>query len=134
MKALMISIATSLLALGFASTAFAGDEDPGKKLFMEYKCNVCHSVSAADIEAKQPDEAKRGPDLSKLEKTPEADWMKKFLKKEVELEGKKHKKGFTGEDEELDSIVTWLQSMAKKTDSEMTKADSGETEKADAEK
>jgi mono/diheme cytochrome c family protein len=102
-----VAIALTLLvgALAGASAARA-DDPPGQVAFLAQKCDMCHSVSTAGIEAKTKSEAMRGPDLVDLDV--EADWLTKFLKKEVEKDGKTHKKSFTGSDEELKALVDWL--------------------------
>lgn len=80
----------------------------GQALFEAKKCNMCHSVSTVGIEAKTTSEKMVGPDLVDPDLSPEQ--MAAFIKKEGENnEGKMHKKGFTGTDEELAALVDWLQ-------------------------
>lgn len=88
--------------LGLSSVAHAD----GKEKFLEYKCNKCHSVDSHKIE--QTKEKQKGGDLSEVGKTRDADWMMKYIKKEVTNdEDKKHKGKFKGTDEELKAIVDW---------------------------
>lgn len=78
----------------------------GKAVFLDQRCNLCHSVSTAGIEAKTRSETMRGPDLVDLDR--DAEWLEGWLKKEIELDGEKHKKAFTGSDEELAALIDWL--------------------------
>ncbi len=53
--------------------------------------------------------AAKYPDLSNLgNENLEADFVKKFINKEVDLNGKKHAVKFKGSDEELTTLVDWL--------------------------
>lgn len=102
------------LAVGGASTpALAGEGAAmdGKEIFLGEKCNMCHSVSTADIEAKTKSEKMFGGDLVDLEH--EADWIAEYLKKAAEKDGSDHKREFKGTDEELAALVDWL--LAQKT-------------------
>ncbi len=78
----------------------------GKAIFLSQKCNMCHDVSSAGITATTKSEKMKGPDLKNLKQ--DADWIGKFLKKEVDLNGQKHKKTFTGNQAELKTLVDWL--------------------------
>jgi len=78
----------------------------GKAIFLSQKCNMCHDVSSAGIEATTKSAKMKGPDLKNLKQDPE--WISKFLKKEVDLNGQKHKKNFTGNQAELKTLVDWL--------------------------
>lgn len=86
-------------------------EDPGKKAFLDNKCNMCHSVSADGIEKKSA--GSKAPDLSGIGAKQNADSLVKFLKKEMELNGKKHSKSWTGKDADLQTISKWLESLKK---------------------
>jgi mono/diheme cytochrome c family protein len=81
----------------------------GKALFLAQKCNLCHSVSSAGIERTVKSEKVAGPDLTDLAAKENAATLTKFLRKEGEINGKKHGKGFTGSDEELAAVISWLQ-------------------------
>jgi len=78
----------------------------GKEIFLAQKCNLCHSVPPAGIEATTKSEKMKGPDLVDLKR--DADWYERWLRKEVELNGKLHMKAFPGSDAELDALVEWL--------------------------
>ncbi|MGH7727111.1 MAG: c-type cytochrome [Candidatus Eiseniibacteriota bacterium] len=85
----------------------------GKALFLEFKCNGCHAVQAAGVEAKkiageEPDPKEKPPDLSNVGAKKDAAWMRKYLMKQEKLEGKLHKKKFRGTPEQLATITDWL--------------------------
>jgi len=100
------------------ASAAGGEESApkGQVLFEQYKCNLCHSVSTADIEAKAKSEKMRGPDLVGVVADKGAEWTTKFIKREVKLDDQEHKKDYTGSDDDLKSIVDWL-GQQKKADS-----------------
>ena len=80
----------------------------GKTLFLNQKCNLCHSIPPAGIEAMTKSAAIKGPDLVNLSQKHDKAWIEKWLRLEETMNGKKHKKKFTGSDEELDTLVDWL--------------------------
>ena len=87
------------------------DEDTaldGKALFLAAKCQTCHAVSSADIEAKTDNPKLLGPDLTGVTQRYEPDWLVQYIKKEIDLEGKRHKKTFKGTDDELAAVIAWL--------------------------
>lgn len=92
----------SLLSSGSSAAA------DGKQTFLDNNCNRCHSVSAHDIEATVQSESMRGSDLSDVGKNRDAEWLEKYLQKEVELDGKTHRSTFRGSDEDLQTIAEWL--------------------------
>ncbi len=93
----------------FAQTAMSDDSGAaGKKLFLDQKCNLCHSIPPAGIEAMTKSAAIKGPDLVNLTDKHDKEWVEKWLRLEETMNGKKHKKKFTGSDEELDTLVDWL--------------------------
>ena len=98
-----------LLSLSLGGRASAVD---GKEIFMAQKCNMCHSVPTAAIERTTKSEKMAGKDLVDLGK--DAEWLTKYIKKEVDLDGKKHGKVWAGTDEELAALVTWLQAQKTK--------------------
>jgi mono/diheme cytochrome c family protein len=113
--ALSILAAVVMLAVfysGPASGAAPAKLD-GKQIFLAQKCNLCHSVSSAGIERTMKSEKMAGPDLTNLAAKQDAGTLTKFLRKEGEINGKKHGKGFTGSDEELGALVSWLQQQKK---------------------
>ena len=101
---LVLLFSAPVLTVGAAQAA----ERPldGKEIFLAQKCNMCHSVPPAGIEATTKSEKMKGPDLVDLER--EAAWIEGYLTKKVELGGAAHKKEFTGSEQELDALVAWL--------------------------
>jgi mono/diheme cytochrome c family protein len=108
-RSLFAVAALALIAL-VARPASAAAPD-GKEIFKAQKCDMCHNVSGAGITATSKIKA---PDLSEVAPKEDPAFLKKFLKKEADHNGKKHMKQFTGTDEELDALVSWLQKSAKK--------------------
>lgn len=105
-------VAVALLTPGLEPVVYAEDA-PGQAVFMAQKCNTCHSVEAVGIEAKMKSEKMKGPDLTDVASRHDAEWITKYLNKEVDIDGKKHSKGFTGTDEELQQLLDWFKSMAE---------------------
>ena len=109
----------SVLMLCISVPLFAQDAkmiEAGKKAFEANKCNMCHSVAAEGIAKTMKTSATAKvvpPDLSGVGTKHNADFFVKFLKKEVELNGKKHTKGWTGKEEDLKTIAAWLESLKK---------------------
>ena len=109
MKNLLIYFAfiiSIILLFGFAYS-FGADEPDGKKIFIDRKCNSCHSVSVAGIECKK----KKAYDLSKVGDSKKADFLEKYLTKKEKINGKEHKTAFRGTEEELKAISKWLGSL-----------------------
>jgi mono/diheme cytochrome c family protein len=92
-----------LAAFSIGPSASAVD---GKEIFLAQKCNMCHSVSTAGIERTTKSEKMAAMDLINLDK--DAATLTKYIKKETDLDGKKHGKAWTGTDEELGAVVTWI--------------------------
>jgi mono/diheme cytochrome c family protein len=101
-----LALAFPLTALVPADAARAAD---AKQLFVDGKCVRCHSIDAEGVAAKpkagKEDEVK---DLSKVGTEHDAAWIQQFLRKEVKLEGKKHKQKYRGSDEDLETLALWL--------------------------
>ena len=108
----------SSLAPAASAAAGEGSTVPeGQKLFVEqYKCNMCHSVSSAGIEAKAKSEKMRGPDLTGVVADKGAEWTTQFIKREVKLDDKEHKKEWKGSDDDLKALVDWLATQNKKAE------------------
>ncbi len=109
---------TLLFLLIVNAHVFAQEAEPaGKKLFIDQKCNVCHSVKSQNIEKKGPP-VKAGdknapPDLSTVGNEKSAEWITKFLNKQEMLNNKKHPKNLTLKPEEMKSLTDWLASLKK---------------------
>jgi cytochrome c5 len=104
-------VAFTLLALALplmAGPLPAGEGGAdGKAVFLANKCEMCHSVSTAGIEAKS--KAMKAPDLvGVVTAEHNAEWMAQYLKKAADLDGKKHGMEFMGSDEELQALIDWL--------------------------
>ena len=105
MTALVVTL--FLLALTFPGSAYG--QVNGQEVFMAQKCNLCHTVSSADIEAKMSGKM-AGPDLTGVTDRHEAEVIVDYLRGDAELNGAEHKKKFTGSDEELGALIEWLRS------------------------
>lgn len=95
------------LALPSAASEGAG-EGGGSELFVSLRCQLCHAVPAASIEAKAKSDKVKGPDLGTAEIQLTAEEMTSFIRRESQIDGQEHKKEFKGSDEELAAIVDWL--------------------------
>ncbi len=102
--ALTLTLFCAALVLTSASSAGEKPKD-GKTVFESSKCGMCHSVESAGIQKK---EGKKVTDLSKVGAEKKADWIAKYLKKEADLNGKKHGPKFAGTDEDLQALAKWL--------------------------
>jgi len=111
-------ILSALLATGVLTSAtLKTQSESGKNIFLDNKCNKCHSIESQGIKhtSEPPDGAKYPPpDLSDVGNRHNAEWMQKWLHKEVEQHDKKHMKKFTGPDDELKTLTTWLASLKHK--------------------
>jgi cytochrome c2 len=107
-----LSLVITIVALYGFAYAFANnsDGDGGKKIFIDNKCNMCHTVKSQDIMSKKSDAV----DLSNVGTDKTVDFLNKYLKKEAKLNDKDHKSSFKGTDEELKVLVDWL--LTLKTD------------------
>ncbi len=95
-----------MMLAGMSANQARGGDD-GKTIFLSQKCNTCHTISSESIDRTGRVKA---PDLSKIGKTKDADWIKQFVTKKVELDGKKHPKKFSGADADLTTLANWLAS------------------------
>ena len=96
------------------SPAAAGTALDGKKIFLAEKCNLCHSIEVAGIEATTKSDKMKGPDLGAVEPELKGDELMKFLRQTATRDGEKHKKAFKGSDEELGALLGWLTEQRKK--------------------
>jgi cytochrome c553 len=105
----LLFISAIVLAYGF--TYSLNPADPaGKQVFMDKKCNSCHTVETAGVTSKKKDAS----DLSTTGDTYNADFLKKYLMKEEKIEDTAHKTAFKGTDQELDDLVKWIESLKAK--------------------
>lgn len=98
------SIVLALLVPAFLAPSLALGAD-GKAIFLEKKCNKCHSVSSAAIEKTSK---LKGPDLTVEPIKRDAKLLKGYLRKQETINAKKHGTAFTGSDEELDAVLAWV--------------------------
>lgn len=99
-----------LVALvGGTSVAEEAAVSAGQDAFMTLKCNSCHAVPSVSIEAKIKSAAMKGPALPTAQSNDaDRDLMLQYVRKEVEFDGKKHKKGSKATDDELNVVLDWL--------------------------
>ncbi|HYW68786.1 MAG TPA: c-type cytochrome [bacterium] len=150
-KLLITALALSVLCVALAAPAFADEAKKeeakmpaGQKVFMDAKCQMCHTVYSAAIgeppaeDAEKKEDASGPPDLSMTGADKTAEWMSLFLQKKEALNDKKHMKRFKGSDEDLTALVDWLMTLkpvekeapkAEKVE-EAAKADEAAAEKA----
>jgi mono/diheme cytochrome c family protein len=102
-----------VLALVFSAppAAVAADAPDGQAVFMAEKCNLCHSVNGAGIEAKTKSDKLKGPDLSGYEPPAGFD-VSAFVRKQMDKDGESHRREFKGTDEELQALLSWLKSQS----------------------
>jgi mono/diheme cytochrome c family protein len=103
-----IALSAGLLAvpmLLWTSGAVAQTAD-GKQIFLGQKCNLCHSVKSAGIEATMKVEKMKGPDLPVA--GADKALVKSYLLQTAVKNGKKHPKKFTGTDEQLNALADWV--------------------------
>lgn len=113
MKKLAIPVLLALATFSFTAARPFGDAT-GKDIFLQSKCNKCHTIESQTIVRDgKPPEGKQPPDLSGVGLKHDAGWMQKWLLKEVEMNDKKHIKKFSGTDDELRTLTTWLASLKK---------------------
>jgi mono/diheme cytochrome c family protein len=106
-----VVVAVILLAAFYSGPASGQAKLDGKAIFLAQKCNMCHSVSTAGIAATTKSEKMKGPDL--VNNKTDAKVLADFLRKKVDIKGKKHTKAFTGSDEEIGALISWIQAQKK---------------------
>ena len=108
----MMAVLTSGM-IGATNRLDTSKSSDGKSLFLESKCQNCHSIKSQSIaKAGEPKPGEKAPpDLSNVGTKHNADWISKWLMKEEEMNGKKHLKKFKGSDADLKTLATWLASL-----------------------
>jgi cbb3-type cytochrome oxidase cytochrome c subunit len=129
-------LCSMLVGMALSSVAWAAKTPDGKPVFLKYKCNMCHSIEAVQVEKKAlPDEGGsasklKPPDLSSVGLDKKADWIALFMQKKEKLDGELHPKMFRGTSSELKTLTAWLETMkAEKKD----KAEKAEVKESKAE-
>ena len=108
MKIFKYALAIVALVSVLSITSYS-EAKTGKDIFLNNKCNMCHSINSLKIESKMPN---KYPDLSEVgKKELKSANLKSFLMKEGDLNGKKHAIKFKGDAAELDTLVNWLQTL-----------------------
>lgn len=106
-------LATIFLLAAFYSgpVAEAQGAKDGKQIFLDQKCNMCHSVPTAGIAATTKSEKMKGPDLVNVKH--DAKTLTAYLKKTADLNGKKHPKAVTLSDADLTALINWILAQKK---------------------
>ncbi len=107
---LSVLIAATLLAILYSGPA-SGAAPDGKTLFLAQKCNLCHNVPPAGIERTVKSEKLAGPDLVNVKE--DAATLGKVLRRQQDVDGKKHPKEIKGTDEEVNAVIGWILSQKK---------------------
>ncbi len=109
----MRTVLTVATVLGLLAPSIAHAD--GKQLFLDAKCNKCHTVEAQEIavlprtDGKEADADKKPVDLSKVGGEHDAAFVKSWLLREIDQEGKKHKAPkYKGTEEDLTTLSTWV--------------------------
>lgn len=100
-----INVLAVVVILGSVALSGGAAAD-GKKAFLDANCALCHSISSQDITSN----ANRA-DLSKLGSSRDAEWIAKFLRREVKVKNAAHPLPWNGTDKQLSLISDWLASL-----------------------
>jgi|GEM_PF-393510 cbb3-type cytochrome oxidase cytochrome c subunit len=117
MKRWMMVAVSAVALLAWSHVSWAEKTPDGKPVFLKYKCNMCHSIEAIQVEKKAlPDEGEttsklKPPDLSSVGLDKKADWIALFMQKKEKLDGELHPKMFRGTSSELKTLTAWLETM-----------------------
>ena len=100
----------AVILVGFAFS-FGQDAVPaGQKVFVDNKCQMCHSVESAGLTSKN----KKAVDLSNVGSTYKADFLNKWLTKNAKIKDNLHKATFKGDDNSLSDLTAWLETLKTK--------------------
>jgi cytochrome c2 len=118
MKRILAMMALAVIAgatIGAANISNLADNSDGKSIFKDNKCDKCHTIESQGLERNgAPGPGKQPPDLSGVGLRHNADWIKGWLLKTEEQNGKKHLKKWTGSDDDLATITKWLSLQKRK--------------------
>jgi hypothetical protein len=106
----LLALLLTALWLSVATTEEGSAALDGKGIFLAQKCDMCHAVPSQGIQAKVTSANMKGPDIAG-KPTASGEQMAKYLRKQAQINGKDHKKEFTGTDEELRALVAWMESL-----------------------
>ena len=102
---LFISAIVALFAFAYS---FSQNQDlNGKQIFIDSKCNNCHTVTSNEILSKKDDAF----DLSNIGVSADVQLLKSYLLKETKINDKEHKIKFKGSEAELNALAEWLASL-----------------------
>jgi cytochrome c2 len=112
---LVLSLGLPLLvAAVLATPSRAADAKPtGPEMFVNFKCNTCHSIQSQNIESKTQSEKMKGPDLSDVGNKHDAKWIDGWLQHTEKKDDKLHKGQFKGTDAERADLIAWLVTLKK---------------------
>jgi len=99
---LFISVIVALFAFAFSFSQ--GQDLNGKQIFLNNKCNNCHTIVSLEITSSKDNAV----DLSNAGSLSNEELLKSFLLKESKVNEKEHKIKFKGSNEELNTLVNWL--------------------------
>lgn len=98
-----VGLSISFIHIGTANTNEG--KDP-KQIFEDAKCTTCHSIDSKGVETRKKTD--KTVDLSKLDEGHDAAFWISYLKKNENLNNKKHPVAFKGTDEDLAAMINWL--------------------------
>jgi hypothetical protein len=119
-------IALSAAALVLVAGGALAQEKPaardGKAIFVENKCNTCHTIQVASVEKRKAATAEDGekktdkkpPDLSAVGLEHKPEWIAAYLMKTESIKGEKHNRKFRGPESDLKIVSTWLSTLKTK--------------------
>ena len=106
----ILCLFVGVILVGFAFS-FGQDAVPaGQKVFVDNKCQMCHSVESAGLTSKN----KKAVDLSNVGSTYKADFLNKWLSKTAKIKDNLHKATFKGDDKNLNDLTAWLETLKTK--------------------
>ena len=106
-------LAVAVFAIAMLAGAGTNRENmpDGRSIFVAASCNTCHSIQSQGIRKTGTSDA---PDLSGCGPRRNADWITKYLNKEVALNGKKHTKKWKGSAADLGTLAGWLAGLKRR--------------------
>ena len=113
----LLALSFIVIIYGFQSNIKYDDEPAGKKIFIKNKCSSCHALKVANITTKKD----KYPDLSDVGTKYDAEFLTKWILKEVTINDATHMKSYKGSDEDLKVLVGWLMSLSKDAVTDTTK-------------
>lgn len=102
----ILTVGILLLGGGMLNFAIAADPMVGEVLFKAQKCNMCHKIQKPDPTVEVVEGGP--PNLWNVGNHRTAEWIIPFIKKEIDLEGRKHKVIWKGKPEDLIVVANWL--------------------------